>query len=85
MSKASIDAEIRKQIKRLEATIGVGDGLHLKRLPSGAYAWRYSYTHGGKQKTVAYGSYPTVSLAEARSRHKEILRTRRISDRAPLR
>ncbi len=76
MTKANSDAEIRKQINSLAPTIPVGDGLYLKRLSSGSYAWRYNYTYGGKQKTVAYGTYPSVSLPEARSRHKDTLRQR---------
>jgi integrase len=76
MPKATNDSEIRKQINSLETTISVGDGLHLKRLASNAYAWRYNYTYAGKQKTVAYGTFPQVSLSEARSRHKETLRQR---------
>ncbi len=76
MTQATKDAAIRKNIKELKPTIGVGNGLFLKRLASGNYAWRYNYTHGGKQKTVAYGSYPQVSLAEARARHKDTQRER---------
>lgn len=76
MLKANSESEIKKQINSLSPTIAVGDGLHLKRLSSGTYAWRYNYTYGGKQKTVAYGTYPSVSLSEARSRHKDTLRQR---------
>lgn len=77
MPKATTDATIRKLINDLAPpSITVGDGLHLKRLPSGAYAWRFNYKHGGKQKTVAYGTFPQVTLAEARSRHKDTQRQR---------
>jgi len=76
MAKATTYSAIRKLIENLALTISVGDGLHLKRLPSASYSWRYNYTHAGKQKTVAYGTFPQVSLAEARARHKDTLRQR---------
>lgn len=76
MTRATTDAEIRKNIKDLKPTITVGDGIFLKRLPSGNYGWRYNYTHGGKQKTISYGNFPQVCLAEARARHKETQRQR---------
>jgi len=43
-------------------------GLHLLVSPKGAKLWRLAYRYGGKQKTLALGIYPHVSLAEARQR-----------------
>ena len=43
-----------------------GGGLHLLVSPTGGKLWRLSYRHGGKQKTLAFGAYPIVSLADAR-------------------
>ncbi|HEY9723527.1 MAG TPA: integrase arm-type DNA-binding domain-containing protein [Oscillatoriaceae cyanobacterium] len=43
-----------------------GEGLHLLVQPNGSRLWRLAYRFGGKQKTLALGSYPDVSLAEAR-------------------
>jgi hypothetical protein len=34
--------------------------------PSGAKLWRLAHRFGGKQKLLAFGVYPTISLAEAR-------------------
>ena len=48
-----------------------GGGLHLLMQPSGSKLWRLAYRFGGKQKTLALGVYPTVSLADARSRRDE--------------
>ena len=45
-----------------------GGGLHLLVSPTGGKLWRLSYRHGGKQKTLALGAYPVVSLADARQR-----------------
>ena len=44
-----------------------GGGLHLLVQPSGGKLWRLAYRFGGKQKTLALGVYPAVSLAQARS------------------
>ena len=44
-----------------------GGGLMLWIEPSGARRWRMAYRFGGKQKSLAFGSYPAVSLAEARA------------------
>ena len=43
-----------------------GGGLHLLVQPSGSKLWRMGYRYGGKQKTLAFGQYPAVSLAAAR-------------------
>jgi integrase len=55
-----------------------GGGLHILVLPSGSKLWRLAYRFAGKQKTLALGSYPTVSLAvarEQRERAKGLLRS----------
>ncbi|WP_096701250.1 integrase arm-type DNA-binding domain-containing protein [Magnetospirillum sp. 15-1] len=43
-----------------------GDGLQLWVPPTGARLWRLAYRFGGKQKLLALGTYPAVSLAAAR-------------------
>lgn len=45
--------------------------LHLLVNPSGTKLWRMSYRFLGKQKTLAIGSYPDVSLSNARERRDE--------------
>lgn len=42
------------------------NGLHLLVRPTGSKLWRLSYRFGGKQKLLALGAYPTVTLVEAR-------------------
>jgi integrase len=44
------------------------DGLHLLVLPSGARYWRMNYRHLGKYKTMAFGVWPEVELADARAK-----------------
>ena len=46
-----------------------GRGLHLLVAPNGGRYWRYNYRYKGKQKTLALGVYPDVSLGKARARH----------------
>jgi integrase len=45
-----------------------GGGLHLLVQPSGSKLWRLAYRFGGKQKTLALGVYPAISLSDARNR-----------------
>ena len=48
-----------------------GGGLYLEIVPTGGKLWRYQYRIDGKQKLLALGKYPDVSLQEARRRHRE--------------
>lgn len=48
-----------------------GGGLFLLLQPNGAKYWRLSYRFAGKQKTLALGVYPDVSLADARGRRDD--------------
>ncbi|MBI1264071.1 MAG: DUF4102 domain-containing protein [Alphaproteobacteria bacterium] len=48
-----------------------GGGLHLLVSPNGSKLWRLAYRFGGKQKTLAFGVYPHVSLSKARERREE--------------
>lgn len=43
-----------------------GLGLYLELTPAGGRYWRMKYRHGGKEKRLAFGVYPTVSLKDAR-------------------
>ncbi len=48
-----------------------GEGLYLHISTTGAKLWRMAYRFGGKQKTLSFGKYPTVTLQEARRRRAE--------------
>jgi hypothetical protein len=39
--------------------------------PAGGKYWRMQYRFAGKQKTLAFGVYPTIGLKEARERRDE--------------
>jgi integrase len=45
-----------------------GAGLYLEVKPNGARYWRMKYRFAGLEKLLALGTYPEVSLAEARGR-----------------
>lgn len=48
-----------------------GDGLYLEVLPTGAKYWRMKYYFVGKEKVLALGVYPHITLAEARERRAQ--------------
>jgi len=48
-----------------------GNGMHLLVHPNGSRYWRLQYRFGGKQKMLALGVYPDVSLADARARRDD--------------
>lgn len=45
--------------------------LYLLVTPSGGKLWRWNYEYDGRQKSLAFGAYPLVSLADARTRRDE--------------
>jgi integrase len=66
------DAQVRS-LKPKEAPYKVSDsgGLFLLIQPNGSRLWRMAYRFNRKQRTAAFGIYPDVSLAEARTRRDE--------------
>jgi integrase len=63
-----------KSLKAKSERYRVSDsgGLTLEVMPSGTKAWRYRYQlHGVRQPTLTIGSYPEISLADARKRRDE--------------
>nr|UXE44365.1 prophage integrase IntA [uncultured bacterium] len=69
------DTRVRNA-KRAGRPIKISDsgGLHLLIQPNGSKLWRLAYRFGGKQKTLAIGVYPTVTLKHARERRDEAKR-----------
>ena len=51
-----------------------GGGLYLLVRPDGRRYWRLNYRFVGRQKTLALGVYPEVTLAEAREARDEARR-----------
>ncbi len=48
-----------------------GGGLFIEVRPTGSKLWRLAYRFDGKQKLLAFGQYPDVSLARAREKRQE--------------
>ena len=48
-----------------------GGGLYLQVSPAGAKLWRFKYRFDGKEKLLAFGAYPHVTLAAARKRRDD--------------
>ena len=48
-----------------------GGGLYLHVKAGSKKVWRYNYRMDGKQKTLAVGVYPAISLQGARERHRQ--------------
>ena len=71
MSKLS--ATFVKQVKPEAKTKKYfdGHGLYLEVKPNSSKLWRHKYRFEGKEKLLSLGSYPEISLAEARDRHRE--------------
>ena len=48
-----------------------GSGMHLLVHPNGSKYWRLQYRYDGKQKMLALGIYPEITLADARARRDD--------------
>ncbi len=66
------DMQIRRAKPEAKAyTLGDGQGLSLLIEPNGSKSWRFRYRYAGKPKMISLGVYPTIKLADARSRRDE--------------
>ncbi|HEV2681166.1 MAG TPA: integrase arm-type DNA-binding domain-containing protein [Rhodanobacter sp.] len=69
------DAAIRKAKPTAKAQkLTDGGGMYVLLKPDGGRYFRMNYRHDGKQKTLALGVYPTVTLADARQRREDARR-----------
>jgi len=48
-----------------------GRGLYLEIMPTGSKLWRLKYRHFGKENRLALGSYPGVTLLQARKKQSD--------------
>src|ERR1700730_860436 len=61
------DAKVRSAKPRAKPyKIADGEGLFLLITPAGGKYWRLKYFFAGKEKLLALGIYPDVSLSDAR-------------------
>src|SRR3546814_19054041 len=69
------DAAIRRAKPAAKAVrLYDSGGLYLEVAPNGGRYWRQKYRFAGKEKRLALGVYPDVSLADARVRRDEARR-----------
>ena len=66
-----------KACKNLKATapeprLSDGGNLYLHALPGGTKSWRFRYRFAGKQKQLVLGTYPDLSLADARKARNQV-------------
>ncbi len=63
------DAEIRA-LQAIDRPVRKADGkgLYVEVFPNGSKLWRLKYRMAGKEKRLALGAYPEITLAEARKR-----------------
>lgn len=70
------DTQIKKsKPKDRNYKLSDGKGLYMIVSTNGGKWWRMDYTFGGKRKTLSLGTYPTVTLVDAR---EEALRLKRM-------
>ena len=67
------DSTVKKtKPKDRDFKLSDGAGMFLLIKANGAKYWRIKFRIGGKEKLLALGVYPEVSLAEARAKRDEI-------------
>jgi integrase len=63
------DAKVRNAKPQAKPyKIADGDGMFLLVTPNGSKYWRFKYYYGGKERLLALGVYPEVSLLDAREK-----------------
>lgn len=69
---ALTDIQVRTaKPKEKDYKLSDSDGLFLLVAVTGGKRWRFKYRFGGKEKLLALGTYPDISLQEARNKLRE--------------
>ena len=66
MGKLNAKAVEAASARALQYKLSDGDGLTLVVRPNGSRLWQLRYCFAGKERTLSLGTYPAVSLKEAR-------------------
>ncbi len=75
MPQCLSDAKVRNAKARARPyKVSDGEGLFLLVNPTGSKYWRLKYFFAGKERMLALGVYPQVSLADARDRRAQARR-----------
>jgi integrase len=64
-------AILKATAKEKPKKLSDGGGLHLLVQPNGKKVWRFRYRFAGRENMLAFGAFPTVSLADARKKRDE--------------
>lgn len=70
LTDKGIQAKIKKATEGAQAPLNDGEGLTLIVRPNAGW-WRFRYSFDGRENRLSLGTYPTVTLAEARERRDE--------------
>lgn len=66
------DLQVRKaRAGEKDIRLADGGGLYLLVTVAGGKLWRWKYRFDRKEKLMALGRYPEISLSDARERHFE--------------
>eukprot|EP01037_Dinobryon_pediforme_P018738 gene18738-19042_t len=66
------DIEARKaKPSTIDRKLNDGSGLYLMVRPNGSKLWRFDFSFAGKRKTLSFGSYPDISISDARRMRDE--------------
>jgi integrase len=57
--------------KEKDYKLADGDGLYIQVTTRGGKWWRFRYQFEGKEKMLSFGTYPEISLADARNKRHE--------------
>lgn len=61
----------RAKTQKKDQKLFDGGGLFLLVSKSGGKLWRFKYRYQGKEKVLALGAYPEISLSDARRRRED--------------
>lgn len=71
-AQATTEAAIKHAKPEAKAyKMTAGQGMYLLVNPTGSKLWRLKYRFAGKEKTLSFGAYPDVTLAQARLRREQ--------------
>ena len=71
--KAATVEAIAATDKRQEIPDDLCTGLYLVVQPTGKKGWQVRYRHGGVHRRMTLAAFPTLSLADARARAREVM------------
>jgi integrase len=65
---------LKARAERYDIREQSGEGFAIRVSPSGEKSWVFIYAFEGRKRRMTLGSYPNLSLLEARKKHREALK-----------